>query len=265
MTRPTRKKGRKERTDMENENEVLEGGAPEETVAPQAEAETETGSENAGAAAGTEEAEARARNARMAAARRTGEAAARKAIDAEFAELGIVGSDGRPISSKAEAIEYFKAVKAQEYETEAKKTGKTVEEVRAEAEAMQRGRAAMRDERSKAEREQFMQRDFAEFREIHPDVDCGKLVHNEAFLKFCGSRLGKEPMSELYDDFTEIVGGAEKAGSAKAGTKKERATGSGSGTVEGSLTASQQKALDEWNQRNPRMKMTAKEFLKYES
>lgn len=107
--------------------------------------------------------------------------------------------------------------------------------------------------------EDFFKDDLINFLDSHPGVDVEALDNNPNFRKFCGTRYGKEPLSNLYDDYVSLVSTAEKVGKAKD-TRAERSTGSGAagGAV---LSPAQRAALNDWNRHNPDMKMTAKEFL----
>ena len=124
----------------------------------------------------------------------------------------------------------------------------------------QNGRAKQMVMREAA-RQAFLQRDAQDFKEKHPEVDLMKLNENQNFLRFCGSRYGVESLAKLYDDYKEIVGGAEKAARTAAEHRSKRSTGSGGGGGD-ILTAKQRASLEAWNRANPDMKMTAKEFLK---
>lgn len=124
----------------------------------------------------------------------------------------------------------------------------------------QNGRAKQMVMREAA-RQAFLQRDAQDFKEKHPEVDLMKLNENQNFLRFCGSRYGVESLAKLYDDYKEIVGGAESAARAAVEHRSKRSTGSGGGGGD-ILTAKQRASLEAWNRANPDMKMTAKEFLK---
>lgn len=41
-----------------------------------------------------------------------------------------------------------------------------------------------------------------------PEADLAGLDASESFRRFCGSRYGREPLSELYADYLEVAGGA---------------------------------------------------------
>ena len=128
---------------------------------------------------------------------------------------------------------------------------------------------AMRELREQRESEElsarqdmeFLARDVAEFRERYPGVDLLDLEQDEAFLRFCGSRYGREPMAELFTDYLELTARQQTAAQARSDSRSRRATGAGSGSGGETLTVDQQKALDEWNRAFPQMRMTAKEFL----
>ena len=123
----------------------------------------------------------------------------------------------------------------------------------------ERGPEPQEDELARLQR--WIAKDTAAFAEAYPDVDLGKLDENRAFRRFCGSRYGREPLADLYGDWLEIAKEAQIGAVAKSESKSSRSTGAGGGSGSDTLTASQQRALDEWNRNYPNMKMTAKEFL----
>lgn len=110
----------------------------------------------------------------------------------------------------------------------------------------------------------FVERDARDFAAKYPAFDShamAKLESNAEFLRFCGSRFGKEPLAELYGAFCALVAGVEQAAIARAANRRARSTGGG--TAGGSILSPMQKAaLDAWNAEHPEMAMTAKEFLK---
>ena len=71
-----------------------------------------------------------------------------------------------------------------------------------------------------------------------------------------------ESLAKLYEDYREIVNGAEKAARAAVQSRSKRSTGSGGGGGD-ILTAKQRASLEAWNRANPDMKMTAREFLNH--
>ena len=101
----------------------------------------------------------------------------------------------------------------------------------------------------------------AEMRERFPHVDILRLEQNSAFRRFAGSRYGKESLAQLYEDYSGLVAEAEKGAEVKAEAKRSRLTGGSSGGRGGALSSSQREALRRWNDSNPDMKMTEKEFL----
>ena len=151
----------------------------------------------------------------------------------------------------------------------AAESGRTVQDLEEEEDAKEVVRKQKREraEREKADAEAERQKDWiaqdaAAFVREHPDVDISKLDANAKFRRFCGSRYGKEPLSELYADWQELVGEEAAAKAVEKSAKKaERSTGAGGGGVSAGLTAAQQRELDEWNREFPHLKMTAKDFL----
>ncbi|MBR2483556.1 MAG: hypothetical protein IKB53_02300 [Oscillospiraceae bacterium] len=108
----------------------------------------------------------------------------------------------------------------------------------------------------------FFERDVQDFLAKHPEVDIVLLDANPIFRRFCGSRYGMESLAKLYEDYREIVNGAEKAARAAVQSRSKRSTGSGGGGGD-ILTAKQRASLEAWNRANPDMKMTAREFLNH--
>ena len=102
----------------------------------------------------------------------------------------------------------------------------------------------------------------AEMRERFPQVDIIRLEQNPAFRRFAGSRYGRESLAQLYEDFSQIMREAEQNAQFRAEAKRSRDTGgSGGGKSSGVLSAGEREALRRWNDANPDMKMSEKEFL----
>ncbi len=115
-----------------------------------------------------------------------------------------------------------------------------------------------------AEARSFAVRDVMDFIGKYPEFDdeakLGELENNPAFRRFCGSRFGREPLSELYGTYLELVGNAGRAAVAKAAGRSTRSTGGGTGGG-AVLDPAQRAALNKWNEEHPEMAMTAKEYL----
>lgn len=219
--------------------------------------------------------QSREENARYQAARKAGETAGYKRAGEELrgvlAKLGMADPDsGETIDTVEGLTAYADKLRRTRLAKAAKETGRTLEDLEEEEDAKE---VVRRQKREKAEREkadagkkrqsEWIAQDAADFIAAHPDVDLAKLDANAKFRKFCGSRYGKEPLNDLYEDWKEFAGEAAAAKAVgKAAEKNERSTGAGGGGVSEGLTAAQQRALDEWNREYPQMKMTAKEFLK---
>ena len=262
-----------ENMEVETPEEGTEGGAVTAETGDGAGTVEETAGEKKQEAAEPAR-QSREENARYQAARKAGEAAAekrgRERLGAALAKLGLSDPDGGAIDSLDGLEAYAEAARAARLKKTAEESGRSVEDLEEEEDAKEvvRQRKREREERDKAEAEQekqneWVRKDAAAFLKAHPDVDLAKLDGNAKFRKFCGSRYGREPLSELYDDWQEFVGedAAEKA-VGKSAAKADRSTGTGTGGATDGLTAAQQRELDEWNRSYPQMKMTAKEFLK---
>ena len=212
-------------------------------------------------------------NRRYQAARRSGEEAgyqrAKRELDQRIARMGMRSPDGGELIDNIDGLEKFsQSVRKQRIAEKAKREGRSeaeVEEEEANREFVSQSRRQAAENQKvdavRARQQQWIAQDVKDFTQRFPDVDLGKLDSNKAFLRFCGSRYGKEPLGDLYEDYLEITGGAATAATQKAESKSARATGTGGGSGSEALTASQQRELDEWNRTYPQMKMTAKEYL----
>lgn len=208
-------------------------------------------------------------NAAARAARLRAEQELRRQYDSTVASFGIPNPyTGKPFQSFEEFKAYGEQFRASQMEAEAQRQGKTVEALQqeeADRDFIRRLRQAdderVRAGREQKQREERLRADLDRFVAEHPEVDVAKLEQNPKFLKFAGKRLYQEPLSELYNDFVELVSDTERSAVAKAAGKRDRSTGSGQGGSGVSLTPGQQADLDAWNRENPEMKMTAKEFL----
>lgn len=114
-----------------------------------------------------------------------------------------------------------------------------------------------------AVRRAFVQSDVLDFIERYPGFDADgleALEHNEQFRRFCGTRYAREPLAQLYGDYLSVIDGAGAAAVSKAASRSARSTGGG--TAGGAtLSPEQRKTLERWNEANPEMAMTAKEYL----
>ena len=255
------------------ENESLYGAEAEEVVTPQeaddaAEAEGEESSENP-----EQSRQSQADNRRYQAARHAGEQAGyERAVQEMNRRISRAGmrdpSTGETISDIDGLENYSKSYRRKQIEARAKAEGRSVAEVTAEEEDRDYIREARAEREAKKKQEaedeqlqRWIAADAAAFAEQYPDVDLGKLDENRAFRRFCGSRYGKEPLAELYTDWLDIAKEAQLSAVTKTESKAARSTGAGGGSGSETLTAAQQRALDEWNRNYPQMKMTAKEFL----
>lgn len=257
-----------------DENESLYGTQAEDVVDPQesgaaaAEAEGGESSDSAGQSRQSHE-----DNRRMAAARKSGEQAGYQRAQREFNDrLARIGmrdpGTGETIGDLDGLENYSKSVRKARIQERAQAEGRDAGEIAEEED----NREFIRTERAKAKRREaeeaemarqqaWIAQDAMDFAEQYPDVDLAKLDSDKAFRRFCGSRYGREPLAELYEDYLEIAGEQRAAAAAKADSKARRETGTGSGSGAETLSAKQQKELDEWNRTYPSMKMTAKEFL----
>lgn len=256
------------------ENESLYGEQAEDVVNPQEGEDAAQGAEGAESSENPEQSrQSQADNRRYQAARHAGEQAGYEKAMADFnRRLSRTGmrdpATGETIRDIDGLENYSKSVRAQNIQARAKAEGRSVAEITEEEDNRdflreQRAEAAARkqQEAEDARLQRWIAEDAAAFAEAYPDVDIAKLDENRSFRKFCGSRYGKEPLADLYADWLELASSAQQAAVARSESKSSRSTGAGGGSGSETLTASQQRALDEWNRNYPNMKMTAKEFL----
>ena len=258
-----------ENMEVETLDEGTEGGVV--TAETGAEAEETAGEKKQEAAEPARQ--SREENARYQAARKAGESAGFRRAERyqnALAKLGLSDPDGGGAIDSLDVLEsYADKARAARLKKAAAESGRTVQDLEEEEDAKEVVRKQKREraEREKADAEAERQKDWiaqdaAAFVREHPDVDISKLDANAKFRRFCGSRYGKEPLSELYSDWQELVGEEAAAKAVEKSAKKaERSTGAGGGGVSAGLTAAQQRELDEWNREFPHLKMTAKDFL----
>lgn len=257
------------------EDEILDVEQEEEVVNPQqaeeegTQAQDAEGEKSSGDAGRSGEGQTSEDNRRYQAARHQGEQAgyekAIREINERIRRSGMSNPESGERISDIEGLEAVgKAFKRRSYQARAEKEGRSVEEIAEEEEnreyirsARQRDAEAEKERKAKEQRQAWIENDIQTFRDRYPEEDMDALVKNKTFLRFCGSRLGRESMADLYEDFTALSLSAK----ATKSDKKERATASGGGGESVRLTAAQQRSLDEWNRNNPEMKMSAKEFL----
>lgn len=114
-----------------------------------------------------------------------------------------------------------------------------------------------------AARRAFVRQDVLDFVERYPGFDADgleALERNEQFRRFCGTRYAREPLAQLYGDYLSVIDGAGAAAVSRANSRSARSTGGGT-TGGATLSPEQRRALERWNEANPEMAMTAKEYL----
>lgn len=117
-------------------------------------------------------------------------------------------------------------------------------------------------EQAKKESDMKWTAQVQEFEEKHPDVNVEELNADKKFLKFANKRYGT--LVELYDEYLEFLDDTTQEVAEKVKKSTDRSTGGGSSSTGGSgLSKEQQSTLEEWNRKNPKMRMSAKEFKEY--
>ena len=207
-------------------------------------------------------------NNRMAAARRSGDRAgysrAQKEADEKIAVYGRVDPrTGKKISSVDDVLSFLKGQEDEEIAAEASRTKRSAEDIRREREAKRIGERQMEAERQKEDEKKYFQRDAADFIDVYGKETFDKLMKDEDFADYADGKIGKRPLTDIFERYQRLSGKAERVGREKREDKAARSTGSGSGTgANNGLSTSEKAALDNWNQRYPNMKMTEAEWKK---
>ena len=139
---------------------------------------------------------------------------------------------------------------------------KEIKELKSELSEIKGERTAIKQaEEKKKQADEAWNNQVKEFTATYGDVDLDQLALNPKFVKFVkGKHL---PLKELYEDFIDFVGETEVEAIKKVMSKEQRSTSGGKGTNTGGdygLTDSQKKTVEEWNRKNPNMKMSYKEY-----
>lgn len=191
-----------------------------------------------------------------------------KAITAELEEFGFQG-DPKAIREaiRAQKEQFKKQQELEALQKEAKDTG-TTPELLSEIKALKAEIAEFKSERQarkQAEEEQkkaaeAYQQQFADFAKKYPDIDLEKLGKDEKFTRFAKRSHPSLTLIEVYEDYVDMIGGAESEAAKKIMANIERSTSSGKekGTDGGTygLTPAQLEIAKEAG-------MTAKEYADY--
>lgn len=206
-------------------------------------------------------------------ARQAAERATEERMRAEYDRM-IAGAGlenpytGRRMETVKDFTEYSEKLREERLQAEAKRTGKSIavlreeEENRAFLSNLRRNAQQQAEQKAAPAEPAFdLASDAEEFAQAYPDVDIVKLEQDQRFKRFAGTRLYREPITQLYEDYLELTNGAAQAATARAQSKAQRSTSAGSTGGDVQLTNAQRQQLDAWNRKYPNMKMTAKEFL----
>ncbi|CAI6073545.1 hypothetical protein [Cohnella sp. JJ-181] len=150
------------------------------------------------------------------------------------------GYSGTPAEVKAvlkqQAEEKRKAQELKDLEEEAEEKGASPElladikslkdELKAIKKEKEDREQAAKDEKA---RQEAWNKQETEFKDKHPDVDLEKLGQNDRFVKFLSRANPTLSLLEVYEDFLDLVGGAEAAAIAKIKSNNDRSTASGKG------------------------------------
>jgi len=193
-----------------------------------------------------------------------------KGIDEELSAFGYQGTaKERREAIKAQREAIAKQTELEELQKQSKEQGTSPEllaemrELKKELNELKGERQAQKqvaDDKQKAN--DSWNKQVKEMTEAYADVDLDQLAEDPKFKKFAkGKGL---PLKELYEDFVDFIGETEAETIAKVKSKEERSTSSGKskGSDGGhhGLNEGQKKVVDDWNRKNPELKMSYKEY-----
>ena len=176
----------------------------------------------------------------------------------EFGYTGTPAEIKQAVRADAEKVK--KQTELEQLQAEARTTGTTpellaeIKEIKGKiAQYEQKEKDALQAIESKTKADQEWVAQVEAFTKKYKDVDLEKLSENQKFLRFV---RGKDlPLTDLYEDFVEVVGGAEAEAIAKLQSNVERTTSSGrqKGNAEGGtygLTPRQQELAKDGDMTN---------------
>jgi len=200
-----------------------------------------------------------------------------QAIVADLDGFGFAGT----VAEKRVAIKAARAKNKadkdlKDLEEEAERTGHSPEILKELREAKKDAKEAneklkdVTDEKLIKNKEQAKQkeiddewdRQFGIFVKDYPDIDTKVLTRDKKFIKYASKHKGE--LSEIFEDYKEFMEDASQSITEKFKKSESRSTGSGknnpaSGSVK--LSTDQEKTMNEWNKRYPKMKMTPADFV----
>lgn len=192
-------------------------------------------------------------NARYAAARREAETEAKKLADEVKTLKETLTKAQSPMTD----------TRRKQLEREAEEKGKDPDDYvemveNREWRQAQRAKEALKEAEEKA-KQADKQRATAVVKEFESatSVKASDLTKDEAFMDYADGKWGSKSLLEIYTGYQKLTGNKAVAEAIKS--RSERSTGAAS-TADSSLSVDQRRRLKEWNERNPDMKMTEKDF-----
>ena len=80
----------------------------------------------------------------------------------------------------------------------------------------ERDRKRTEEAEKKARQREWYENDSKEFQAKHPEVNLQDLIKNENFQKYADGKVGVRPLSEIYEDFVELISEYENKANKKA-------------------------------------------------
>ena len=191
-------------------------------------------------------------------------------LDGIRQELQAAGYEGTPSEIRAkvkEQREAFEASQATIEELEEKQEGGE-RLTQAEKKLLEKASKFVEKEEKKQEEEEkqsAQQTYYNQQKELlleKHNIDADDLEKNSKFMKFVKGKSISD-LCEVYEDFVDFIGQTEADAIIKTKSKEERSTSGGKNANAGGshgLTDAQKQLVDEWNEENPRLKMSYKDY-----
>lgn len=113
------------------------------------------------------------------------------------------------------------------------------------------GKEKAKREQEQAQSEEWFRKDREAFKTKHPDADLNALAADKHFAAFADGKVGRKPLSEIYEDYLSLIGEQQEKADRKAAqaVANKKATPGGlagsSGGEEDFFTREQVKAMSQ--------------------
>ena len=161
------------------------------------------------------------------------------------------------VSQNAEQTVASQVEEAQEEEKE--KPALEEEKKDTPKQVMEKGAKEESQEDKAQEKAEWFAKDRDNFYKEYPENNLNELLEDDRFLRFAGGRVGVQPMSKIYKDYTEILQELRVAEQEKARKEQERRAAKAQASP-GSLTEVASSPVSEYYTIEEIRKMTAEQI-----